>query len=102
MRIGLMKAGLNKTGTSLDWHSGAACLWRFIEKLWPALQVNEKLLIIEELEMKQATKQPVKKLTPADQIKALSEVNQADELLARHGVGLTPAHFRKAVKAILK
>ena len=96
-----MKTGLTKTGGYSAMHSSEKCLWRFAEKLWPTLQPENKLLIIEALEMRKA-KAPVKKLTPADQIKALAEVNQADELLARHGVGLTPAHFRKAVKAILK
>lgn len=99
-----LKNGLTQTGTDSAQHSSAACWLRLAVKIWPILAVEQKLLIIDTLEgieMAKA-KQPVKKLTPAEQIKALAEVNQADELLARHGVGLTPAHFRKAVKAILK
>lgn len=99
--MALMKSFSNKTGTDSGLHSSEECLFRLASRLWPALTTDNKLTIIEALEMAKA-KQPVKKLTPAEQIKALAEVNQADELLARHGVGLTPAHFRKAVKAILK
>lgn len=104
--MAFQKNGSTRTGTDSAQHSSDACWLRLAAKIWPILAVEQKLMIIETIEgIEMAAKQKavqVKKLTPADQIKALAEVNQADELLARHGVGLTPAHFRKAVKAILK
>ena len=52
--------------------------------------------------MRKAATKTVKKLTPAEQVNAITEISKADDALAKYGAGLSPARFKAVIKGIVK